>query len=106
MAAKTIPATAELMPTLAQLHKAGLEELDATNLATFTSFEGNFTDANPSEQFTFTRVSHSNHLQIRWPARHGKRLVGALMRIAQTLRREQKDPTFLDFVVCVFCLPS
>ena len=99
LAAKTISAIVEAMPSIAQLHKNGHDELNAAKLASFTSFEGQFTDSNPQERFKFAISSKSNHLDISWPTQYGKPLVGALVKVAQSLRDKQRDPSFFDFVV-------
>ena len=75
------------------------KELNAAKLVSFTTFDGDFCDGNSKEHFTFTPGSNSNRLLVSWPARYGRNLVGALVKVAQNLRDERKDPSFLDFVV-------
>ena len=90
---------ADLTPTPSRQGSPGHDELNAAKLASFTSFEGQFTDSDPQERFKFAISSKSNHLDISWPTQYGKPLVGALVKVAQSLRDKQRDPSFFDFVV-------
>ncbi|KAK7682143.1 hypothetical protein QCA50_014730 [Cerrena zonata] len=101
LATETTSDIAGVMPAIAKLHEDGLQALDATELATFRPLGGDFTNSNPDKEFNF-RVSDADSLDIRWPTQYGPDLVGALVKLAQNLRDDQKDPSFLDFVAFHF----
>lgn len=56
-------------------------------------------EAPAASLITFAVVHHPERLVISWPAEHGKDFLHAVSRIAQVVRDEKRDPTFVEFVV-------
>lgn len=52
-----------------------------------------------SSVVTFAVVYHPERLVVSWPAEYGAEFSAAVSTIAQALRDEKRDPTFVEFMV-------
>ncbi|KZT24933.1 hypothetical protein NEOLEDRAFT_1134133 [Neolentinus lepideus HHB14362 ss-1] len=76
----------------------GLCELGGDKYATFTPSHSDDEGKVTNPGFTFAMLSCPDRLEISWPAEYGQNYLGAVMKLAQALRDEQKEPSYLDFV--------
>lgn len=51
------------------------------------------------EYFSFRVETRPEHLIVEWDADLGRDFLRAAMRVAQELRVQRRDPSFVDFVV-------
>jgi hypothetical protein len=55
----------------------------------------------PESYFTFSILNHPERLVVHWPAHYDPNFLKAASQVAKTFRDEERDPSFVDFVVCL-----
>lgn len=99
LAAHTVTAIIGALEEVDHLHTMGLRELGGERFATFTQDSA---EEKKDAGFTFAVLSCPERLEISWPAEYGSDYLTAVMRYAQVLRNEQREPSFLDSVAFQF----
>ncbi|KAF8994065.1 hypothetical protein BDQ17DRAFT_1431325 [Cyathus striatus] len=52
----------------------------------------------PASYFTFRVARHPDRLIINWPTEFGQDFLKATVKVASQLRKEKRDPSFIDFI--------
>ena len=53
----------------------------------------------PTSYFSFTVIPNPERLSVTWPEEFGTDFLKATTKIAQALRNEKRDPSFVDYIV-------